>query len=448
MQLKVKLLIFIWVVFQILCTCYLFAQVPSIDSSVMILYRVQIGSYITEHQAQEVATQALKDGLDPVKIDLVSASYKVRVGQYTNYTTAKQFAKELQTRGYPGSYVVSIPLTGAEAATLGLVPERTLYEEATSKVDFTSTRTEPELFTEATSTKDLPLATQNYIELTIRFPESSYIPETKYRLGYSYYRLGQNRNRAMNTAMDDTARRYFESGSLVLREFLSKYPDSEFTPNAQFWLAMTLHKLSRYGTNMVDRVATAAEEFRKVATEFPASSLTAEAQMQYGGLRLELARNQRVSYDTVRIELKKVESLYPKAETATLARAALMYAESYADERKWRDTISAAQTVIEQYPDCRTDVALAKYLIARSYYEIGALRTAKEKYNEILSLYAENQDNLIAHIYASSLFEQAVILYRLGESKRAQSLITELKQKYPFSRQTKLASQIQPAKSE
>lgn len=70
------------------------------------------------------------------------------------------------------------------------------------------------------------------------------------------------------------------------------------------------------------------------------------------------------------------------------------------------------------------------------------MHIAKEKYDFIITNHIENQDNLIAYAYACSLFDQGVILFRLGENERAQALINELKQQYPLSRAAKLADQI------
>lgn len=301
------------VVFQLFCISYVFAQVHAVDSTVMEIYRVQVGSYTVEYQAQDMVVKAQRDGLEPVRIDIISSLYKVRVGQYADYTTAKQVATELGTRGYPGSFVVLIRLTRAEAIGLGLIPELSLYDEATSNVNLGSPRTEQELLAEATTANDLTIAIQDYIELIVRFPQSAYVPMAKYLTGYYYYRIAQDRNLALNTAADDTSRRYFESAVQVFRETLTQYPDDEFAPPAQFWLAMTQYKLSRYGGDLATKMANAAEAFKQVVTNYPDSSIAADAQMQYGGLLQELARNQRASYDQARAELTKVETLYPDA---------------------------------------------------------------------------------------------------------------------------------------
>ena len=96
--------------------------------------------------------------------------------------------------------------------------------------------------------------------------------------------------------------------------------------------------------------------------DVPLDQMNAEQIYKLGEFELQKGRktSQAVKY------FAEVERLYPYSEWAK--RALIMEAYGYHKDRKYEDSLSAAQRYIDNYP-AEEDAAYAKYLLALSYYD-------------------------------------------------------------------------------
>lgn len=96
----------------------------------------------------------------------------------------------------------------------------------------------------------------------------------------------------------------------AFEDFLGKYPDSPYAPNAQYWIGEAFY---------VDREFDKAwGAFAKVLSRYPGSAKASDALLKQGLLRVEQGNN-----DEGRGLLRKVVSDYPNSTAANLARARL-----------------------------------------------------------------------------------------------------------------------------
>lgn len=96
----------------------------------------------------------------------------------------------------------------------------------------------------------------------------------------------------------------------AFQDFLSKYPESPYAPNAQYWIGEAFY---------VDRAFDKAwDAFSKVLNRYPASSKASDALLKQGLLRVEQGKNAEA-----RTVLNKVVSDYPNSSAANLARERL-----------------------------------------------------------------------------------------------------------------------------
>ena len=92
----------------------------------------------------------------------------------------------------------------------------------------------------------------------------------------------------------------------AFQNFLSKYPNGLFAPNAHFWLG-EIYLLQ----GQPDMAAT---EYRKVVNDFPQSD-----KVQMAQLKLAFAYRDQGNKAKARVQFQKVIKLYPKSTTAKLA---------------------------------------------------------------------------------------------------------------------------------
>jgi tol-pal system protein YbgF len=105
------------------------------------------------------------------------------------------------------------------------------------------------------------------------------------------------------TGQYDAAREEFES-------YLQKYPKSNLTDNAQFWLGECYYAEKRYGE--------AIAAYEKMIKEYPESDKVSSAMLKQGMAFLELGDS-----TAGKILLKKVVKEYPNSNQAKIARSKL-----------------------------------------------------------------------------------------------------------------------------
>ena len=104
-------------------------------------------------------------------------------------------------------------------------------------------------------------------------------------------------------------RRHDESIS-AFENFLSAYPNSKYSANAQYWLAE-----ANYVTKRFDRALT---EFQTVIDRYPTSSKLPDARLKIGYTQYELGQ-----YDEARLTLTRLRAQFPNSTVAGLAQERL-----------------------------------------------------------------------------------------------------------------------------
>ncbi len=104
-------------------------------------------------------------------------------------------------------------------------------------------------------------------------------------------------------------RRHDESIT-AFEDFLSNYPKSKYTANAQYWLAEANYVTKRYDRALV--------EFNKVIDRYPTSSKLPDARLKIGFTQYELGQ-----FDESRLTLTRLRAQFPNSTVAGLAQERL-----------------------------------------------------------------------------------------------------------------------------
>lgn len=102
----------------------------------------------------------------------------------------------------------------------------------------------------------------------------------------------------------------YDQASLALQQFMVAFPSSQYSDNAQYWLAETHYVTQKY--------AKALKEFQVVLDRYPDSRKLPDALLKIGFCNYELKR-----WDAARQALTTVASQYPETTAARLANQRL-----------------------------------------------------------------------------------------------------------------------------
>jgi tol-pal system protein YbgF len=122
--------------------------------------------------------------------------------------------------------------------------------------------------------------------------------------------VGINPETIYHTAYNDYVRGNYSLAILGFKEFLKKFPQAEFSPNAQYWLGECYYSLKDY--------ETAIKEFDRAATNYPESSKTPGALLKMSYSLAELQRSTEAQ-----AKLNEVVDKYPNSPEADQARERL-----------------------------------------------------------------------------------------------------------------------------
>ncbi len=98
-------------------------------------------------------------------------------------------------------------------------------------------------------------ARKYFREIVQLFPNSSYAPEAKYQIGYSYFK-----------------QRGFDNYLMAIqefRDFVSLYPSHPLAPQAQYFLAFSYYRMMRKPGRDQDNTKKALIEFKKLVSMYP-----------------------------------------------------------------------------------------------------------------------------------------------------------------------------------
>lgn len=277
------------------------------------IYYVQTGAF-TNSDTLITMQQELKSlGYTQQTVVSVSTIQKLWLGPISSFQEAKKTAISLRKAGYPGCYPVSSKVKESVAVKLGITIQPTIYTEMKQSVNLAGIISETQLWSDISThwksdTASSYHAAEKLVEFTLRFPNSSQVPVAKYKLGQIYRSLYYSlaTEQSPDKGMEE---RYLTAAAQVLQELVSSYPQAEIAPKAFYRLGLTRIELRRFSGNYVDKLGEAAAVFKQFEQQYPHHSLAPKAHTQYCAMLFEQAVNNRLSWDTVRIELQKQHSL-------------------------------------------------------------------------------------------------------------------------------------------
>ncbi len=115
---------------------------------------------------------------------------------------------------------------------------------------------------------------------------------------------------AYQSAFDTLKEGRYKKAKTELKRFLTKYPDSSFAGNAQYWLGEAFYVTREFDQGIV--------EFEHVLSRYPGSSKVADAMLKLGYTYYE-----KKQFNKAKIMLNELHKRYPKATAARLANKRL-----------------------------------------------------------------------------------------------------------------------------
>jgi len=124
-----------------------------------------------------------------------------------------------------------------------------------NKIEIEGKASAKALFEKGMSLNNKEKARLYFRKITQLYPNSSYTPEAKYQIGYSYYKDGG-----------------FENIMMAIQEFsdfVSVYPSHPLAPQAQFYLAEGYFRMKRSPGRDQTNTKRALSEFKKLISMYP-----------------------------------------------------------------------------------------------------------------------------------------------------------------------------------
>lgn len=407
------------------------------DNAVAI-YRVQIASRTTANEALQIQKQVLSHGISNIVLESTgTGKWRVIAGPWPTKSDCSTTLALAKSMGYPDAYIITKDISVDQAKSMNLPLQDSEYRLAVTEAS-TQTRSSAEtaynrglsiiLNASASDPYGLAPAIPYFAQAIAWDPGSVYAEYSRYNLGKTYvtqyWRLKQAKQ------LDPASKLNLLTAAVdVLSEYLRTSPAGAEVAAATKQLADCQHALSEYRT---DRLFKTAKSYQKIIDSYSDSTIGPAAHLEYAGVIFELASNRMYSWDSVRAELVKVQTIYPKVERRIQSRAMAMHAETSFWTHDYYSMITGAQAVIETYPEVTVDMALSHYLIGRGELELGQYPEALTKFEFILNTYPETEppDRITHLMRVGALFGQARCYVQSGDTTRFNMAINEMLTKY------------------
>lgn len=176
----------------------------------------------------------------------------------------------------------------------------------------------------------------------------------------------------------------YEIAITTFQQLIDDYPDSEYTDDAQYYIAWSYYNLNSY--------AQAITEFEKVINNYPNSEFTDNAQYYIG-----YCNEKKLGYYIqALLEYQKVIDNYPDSEFADDAQLGI--GNCYYATKDYSHAIEAYQKVIDDYPESSL-LALAQYSIGQSYRKLANYEQAIIEFGKVTEDYPESDYSAPAQYY-------------------------------------------------
>ena len=275
-----------------------------VKSSVVVLLIMLVQSVSAAPKATKEEVEALAFRIERMEraMDEQSARDGNKQGLITLQRQPKEMERELQTlRGENERLRNEVEQMQAKQREMFIAIDKRLQNQSMAASNETvqpqkprSTVAEQPVRTEPAqpATADTEVATSRPVVISSTTEDS---PETTDAYRNAFLLLKQRRHDEAITAFED---------------FLSKYPSSKYSGNAQYWLAEANYVTKRY-----DR---ALAEFQKVLDMYPTSSKVPDARLKMGYTYYELEQ-----WEDARVTLTRLRAQFPNSTVAGLAQQRL-----------------------------------------------------------------------------------------------------------------------------
>ena len=189
-------------------------------------------------------------------------------------------------------------------------------------------------------------ARKYFREIVQLFPNSSYAPEAKYQIGYSYYKQKGFDNYLM--AIQE------------FRDFVSLYPSHPLAPQAQYFLSFCYFKMMRKPGRDQENTVKALIEFKKLISMYPLT-----------------------------IQAKKAKSFIKKCET-NLAEHIFLIAHYYYRTKDYPAAERRFLEILDKYPNYLNRDKVYWYL-ANLYLKTKKYKKAYDYFNKAATEYKHSK---------------------------------------------------------
>lgn len=405
------------------------------DNTVSI-WRVQVSSQTTEWEADSVRNVLLEKGITPIEIDPPSISkwYRILSGCWATKSEGTTYLQQIKDAGFSDALLVTTDITNEEAQSRKLSILPTLYQELMIKTLPQKGKTADTLFsdakawhktvTDSTTLDCIGQALSGYAQVIVTYPDTLEGEESQFNLARLYSAIYYRGKKQFMLSRSEQ-HYYIQAALEAYREFILNYPKSEKLSLAEKEFGDCLHAASLYRQS---RLSKSAEQYQKVILSQGTNVLSAEAYLQYSGVRFEMAINDKTQWPEVRDILLKGYATFCTATNKRIpARLYLMYGESYLFTKNYPAFYENLEFVVKTYPKEMPEVAMAKYYMGKGYYQQRKLDLAVSYFRQVMDDYYEHSDkDLVPMALKMSMREMAFILSMQNKRAEAISVLNKL----------------------
>lgn len=352
------------------------------------VFRVQVGAYPTEGEAQAVLDRLTPELKSALRIVRESGSHpcKIQTGDYPSLAEARAVLKEVYAPKFFGAFVVTERLRDGripeEWKDLLLPSLQSDYQASLPLHPEWGISTLVENAQQASERRDRQGERAAWTELLMRFPLCAQQAEARFRLGRVYYGMYFGYRRDFSDAPDPVMqRRCLEEARRQFLQVVEEYPGTQEARRAQFFLGLTTYHLGDFVLKG-KYIAEAAELIESASAQSP---LDPWENLQYIGFRLELARNRRKVAEFEKVAELSDEYLARQGDASAeyRSRAAIMKIEATEEKLDYEGAVKLAGDLIEEYggdPDCLLNVQRARFVRGRCLQKLGRSFEAEEDF--------------------------------------------------------------------
>ncbi len=198
-------------------------------------------------------------------------------------------------------------------------------------------------------------ARKYFREIVQLFPNSSYTPEAKFQIGYTYYR-----------------QKGFDNYLLAIqefRDFVATYPSHPLAPQAQYLIAYCYYKMMRKPGRDQDNTYSAIKEFKRLISTYPLTPQAKEAKNYLKRCQDNAAEHiflighfyyRTKGYKAAERRFKQIIKLFP--EFSSMDKVYWYLGKLYMKTKKYKLALDYFKKSAEEFPHSKYGFKSRKYL--------------------------------------------------------------------------------------